>query len=47
MTESDIDAVYAIEKDVHIAPWSRDILRDCVRVGYDCRVFESNVGHTS
>ncbi len=43
MTESDIDAVYAIEKDVHIAPWSRDILRDCVRVGYDCRVFESNV----
>ncbi|STY29385.1 GCN5-related N-acetyltransferase [Legionella wadsworthii] len=41
MTESDIDAVYAIEKSVHIAPWDRDILRDCVRVGYDCRVFES------
>ncbi|WP_454780853.1 ribosomal protein S18-alanine N-acetyltransferase [Legionella sp. WA2022007384] len=40
MTESDIDNVYAIEKDVHIAPWDRDILRDCVRVGYDCRVFE-------
>ncbi|KTD15658.1 GCN5-related N-acetyltransferase [Legionella gratiana] len=43
MTESDIDTVYAIEKNVHIAPWSRDILRDCVRVGYDCRVFEINV----
>lgn len=43
MTESDIDAVYAIEKNVHIAPWSRDILRDCVRVGYDCRVFETIV----
>lgn len=42
MTESDIDSVYAIEKDVHIAPWDRDILRDCVRVGYDCRVFEVN-----
>jgi ribosomal-protein-alanine N-acetyltransferase len=40
MTELDIDNVYAIEKDVHIAPWSRDILFDCVRVGYDCRVFE-------
>ncbi|KTC78639.1 ribosomal protein S18-alanine N-acetyltransferase [Legionella cincinnatiensis] len=43
MTEADIDAVYAIEKNVHIAPWNRDILRDCVRVGYDCRVFETNV----
>ncbi|CAM3084497.1 GCN5-related N-acetyltransferase [Legionella steigerwaltii] len=45
MTESDIDAVYAIEKNVHIAPWSRDILRDCVRVGYDCRVFEMDEGN--
>ncbi|MBI2785799.1 MAG: ribosomal protein S18-alanine N-acetyltransferase [Legionella longbeachae] len=44
MTESDIDKVYAIEKDVHIAPWSRGILSDCVRVGYDCRVFEINDG---
>lgn len=43
MTESDIDTVYAIETNVHIAPWGRDILRDCVRVGYDCRVFEVNV----
>lgn len=43
MTESDIDTVYAIEKDVHIAPWDRDILRDCVRVGYDCRVFELKI----
>ncbi|PWY54903.1 ribosomal-protein-alanine N-acetyltransferase [Legionella qingyii] len=43
MNESDIDKVYAIEKDVHIAPWYRDILRDCVRVGYDCRVFEVDV----
>lgn len=42
MTESDIDAVYAIEKCPY-CPLSRDILRDCVRVGYDCRVFETNV----
>ncbi len=45
MTESDIDHVYAIEKEVHIAPWERDILRDCVRVGYDCRVLDIDVGN--
>lgn len=40
MSEADIDNVFAIEEEVHIAPWTRSILRDCVRVGYDCRVFE-------
>ena len=40
MNESDIDAVHAIETEVHIAPWSRNILRDCVLVGYDCRIIE-------
>ncbi|MCW8407591.1 ribosomal protein S18-alanine N-acetyltransferase [Legionella sp. PATHC035] len=44
MTESDVDAVYLIEKNAHIAPWSREILRDCVRVGYDCRLFEVDEG---
>ncbi|MCL5271741.1 MAG: ribosomal protein S18-alanine N-acetyltransferase [Gammaproteobacteria bacterium] len=44
MKESDIDNVYSIETNVHIAPWSRDILRDCVLVGYDCRVLEINNG---
>jgi ribosomal-protein-alanine N-acetyltransferase len=44
MKESDIDNVYSIETSVHIAPWSRDILRDCVLVGYDCRVLEINNG---
>lgn len=38
MSESDIDKVYAIETSVHIAPWSKDILRDCVLVGYKCLV---------
>jgi [ribosomal protein S18]-alanine N-acetyltransferase len=42
MIETDMDDVYAIEKDVHLAPWSKSILVDCVRVGYDCRVFEVN-----
>jgi ribosomal-protein-alanine N-acetyltransferase len=42
MKETDIDNVYAIEVNVHIAPWSKDIIRDCVLVGYDCRVLEIN-----
>jgi ribosomal-protein-alanine N-acetyltransferase len=40
MKDSDIEEVHSIESNVHIAPWSKDILRDCVLVGYDCRVIE-------
>ena len=40
MLNTDIDRVYAIELVAHRAPWSRDILSDCVFVGYDCRVIE-------
>jgi ribosomal-protein-alanine N-acetyltransferase len=40
MQQSDIDSVYAIELASHRAPWSREILSDCVLVGYDCRVLE-------
>lgn len=47
MKDSDIDSVYAIETDVHIAPWSRDILSDCVLVGYDCRVLEIHNGDSA
>ncbi|HCC3056778.1 TPA: ribosomal protein S18-alanine N-acetyltransferase, partial [Legionella pneumophila] len=42
-----IENVYSIETNVHIAPWSKDILRDCVLVGYDCRVLEINNGDSS
>lgn len=44
MKDTDIDNVYSIETSVHIAPWSKNILRDCVLVGYDCRVLEINNG---
>jgi ribosomal-protein-alanine N-acetyltransferase len=46
MQHYDIDSVYAIELAGHRSPWSRDILRDCVLVNYDCRVIEvvTNVG---
>lgn len=40
MLQNDIDNVYDIEKSTHRAPWGRDILSDCLLVGYDCRVLE-------
>ncbi len=40
MQQSDIDRVYEIETESHLAPWSWQILSDCVLVGYDCRVLE-------
>ncbi len=40
MQESDLDSVYAIEIAAHRAPWGRQIISDCVFVGYDCRVLE-------
>ncbi|MBA2656183.1 MAG: ribosomal protein S18-alanine N-acetyltransferase [Tatlockia sp.] len=40
MQQSDIDSVYAIELASHRMPWTREILSDCVLVGYDCRVVE-------
>lgn len=46
MTESDLDDVYAIERNAHITPWGRDIIRDCVLVGYDCQVLEIDNGET-
>lgn len=41
MQASDIDRVYEIELASHRAPWGREILSDCQKVGYDCRVFET------
>ncbi len=41
MQPTDLEAVYAIERVAHRAPWSRDILSDCMLVGYDCRILES------
>lgn len=40
MLQADIDSVFTIEKEAHRAPWSREILSDCVLVGYDCQVLE-------
>ncbi len=40
MQSGDIDNVFAIELVAHRSPWSREILSDCVFVGYDCRVLD-------
>jgi ribosomal-protein-alanine N-acetyltransferase len=38
MTEADVSAVVAIELASYRFPWSEVIFRDCLRVGYVCRV---------
>ena len=41
MLEADLDQVLSIEREAQDFPWSREILRDCLRVGYSCQVLES------
>ena len=41
MREADLDEVLSIEREAYEFPWSREIFRDCLRVGYACRVLES------
>ncbi len=38
MTEADVAAVFAVERASYQFPWSEGIFRDCLRVGYICRV---------
>ncbi len=40
MIEADLGAVFAIERASYAFPWSEGIFRDCLRVGYVCRVIE-------
>lgn len=40
MTEADLSAVVAVERSAYQFPWSEGIFRDCLRVGYTCRVVE-------
>ncbi|MDH4106523.1 MAG: ribosomal-protein-alanine N-acetyltransferase, partial [Gammaproteobacteria bacterium] len=41
MTPSDVPRVAAVERSSYPFPWSEGIFRDCLRVGYLCRVAES------
>ncbi len=48
MGEADVAAVVASEKASYTFPWSEGIFRDCLRVGYVCRVVELDheiIGH--
>ena len=38
MRDGDVDEVVAIERSSYQFPWSEGIFRDCLRVGYTCRV---------
>ncbi len=40
MHELDVETVVAIERAAYQFPWSEGIFRDCLRVGYFCRVIE-------
>lgn len=40
MLTSDVVAVAELERESYRFPWSEGIFRDCVRVGYCCRVVE-------
>jgi ribosomal-protein-alanine N-acetyltransferase len=38
MRDGDVPEVVAIERSAYQFPWSEGIFRDCLRVGYTCRV---------
>lgn len=40
MNELDVPVVVAVERAGYQFPWSEGIFRDCLRVGYVCRVIE-------
>jgi len=40
MHELDVPLVVVVEKAAYQFPWSEGIFRDCLRVGYVCRVIE-------
>jgi len=49
MTEQDLPAVMAIENRAYPVPWTFGIMRDCLRIGYHCWVYEQKgelVGYT-
>jgi [ribosomal protein S18]-alanine N-acetyltransferase len=44
MAEHDLHAVVELESAAYMFPWSAGIFRDCLRVGYTCRVLEAPDG---
>jgi len=44
MAEGDLPQVVQLENAAYMFPWSLGIFRDCLRVGYTCRVLEGPDG---
>lgn len=44
MVEADVPGVIALERAAYLFPWSDGIFRDCLRVGYLCRVLDTADG---
>ena len=44
MTEADLDAVVAIEREVHPHPWTRGNFSDALASGYQCKIAGSAQG---
>ena len=44
MRETDVEEVLRLERAAYLFPWSEGIFRDCLRVGYLCRVLEVSDG---
>jgi ribosomal-protein-alanine N-acetyltransferase len=40
MHDADLPAVAALERSAYLFPWTEGIFRDCLRVGYVCRVLD-------
>lgn len=44
MEREDVPAVLALERHTYPFPWTEQVFRDCLRVGYDCWVVEAGGG---
>ncbi len=44
MGEDDVSAVMSIEHAAYEFPWTENIMRDCFRFGYICKVYDSPDG---
>jgi len=44
MQESDLPAVMAIERVAYEFPWTEGIMRDCLKFGHVCKLYESPAG---
>lgn len=44
MTEADLSRVLELEMAAYAFPWSEQVFRDCLRVGYHCVVIDTPAG---